>query len=53
MHFTVNEMIEKESVKRRIESEDVITYTDFSYSLLQAYDFLELYDRFGCTLQMG
>jgi tyrosyl-tRNA synthetase len=52
-HFTVNAMLAKESVKRRIESEDGITYTEFSYSLLQAYDFVELYDRFGCTLQMG
>ena len=41
-HFTVNAMLAKESVKRRIESEDGITYTEFSYSLLQAYDFLEL-----------
>ncbi len=52
-HFTVNAMLTKESVKRRIEGEDGITYTEFSYSLLQAYDFLELYDRFGCTVQMG
>jgi tyrosyl-tRNA synthetase len=52
-HFTVNAMLAKESVKRRIESEDGITYTEFSYSLLQAYDFLELFDRFGCILQMG
>ena len=52
-HFTVNAMLAKESVKRRIESEDGISYTEFSYSLLQAYDFLELYDRFSCTLQMG
>ena len=52
-HFTVNAMLAKESVKRRIESEDGITYTEFSYSLLQACDFLELYDRCGCTLQMG
>ena len=52
-HFTINAMLAKESVKRRIESEDGITYTEFSYSLLQAYDFLELYDRFGCSLQMG
>jgi len=52
-HFTVNAMLAKESVRRRIDSEDGITYTEFSYSLLQAYDFLELYDRFGCTLQMG
>ena len=52
-HFTVNAMLAKDSVKRRIESEDGITYTEFSYSLLQAYDFLVLFDRFGCTLQMG
>src|SRR5262245_36693329 len=52
-HFTINSMLAKESVKRRLESEDGITYTEFSYSLLQAYDFLELYDRLGCTLQMG
>ena len=52
-HFTVNAMLAKESVKRRIESEDGITYTEFSYSLLQAYDYLVLYDRFNCTVQMG
>src|ERR1044071_9098218 len=51
--FTVNAMLAKESVKRRIESEDGISYTEFSYSLLQAYDFLMLHDRFGCTLQLG
>lgn len=52
-HFTVNYMMSKESVKRRIQSEDGITYTEFSYMMLQAYDFLQLYDRFGCLLQMG
>ncbi|MEQ1899004.1 MAG: tyrosine--tRNA ligase [Vicinamibacterales bacterium] len=52
-HFTVNYMLAKESVKRRVESEDGISYTEFSYLLLQAYDFLELYDRFGCTVQLG
>ena len=52
-HFTVNAMLAKESVKRRIESEEGISYTEFSYSLLQAYDFLVLHERFGCTLQMG
>lgn len=51
--FTVNAMLAKESVKRRIESEDGISYTEFSYSLLQAYDFLMLHDRFGCSLQLG
>ena len=52
-HFTVNAMLARESVKRRIESEDGISYTEFTYSLLQAYDFLTLYDRYGCTLQLG
>ncbi len=52
-YFTVNAMLAKDSVKRRIESEEGITYTEFSYSLLQAYDYLVLYDRFSCTLQMG
>jgi tyrosyl-tRNA synthetase len=52
-YFTVNAMLAKESVKRRIESEEGISYTEFSYSLLQAYDYLVLYDRFGTTLQMG
>jgi tyrosyl-tRNA synthetase len=52
-HFTVNAMLAKESVRRRIESDDGISYTEFSYALLQAYDYVELYDRFGCTLQVG
>ena len=52
-HFTVNYMLQKESVNRRLESEDGISFTEFSYLLLQAYDFLELFDRYGCTLQMG
>jgi tyrosyl-tRNA synthetase len=52
-HFSVNAMLAKESVKRRIESADGISYTEFSYVLLQAYDFLVLHERFGCTLQMG
>ena len=52
-HFTVNVMVARESVKKRMESEDGISYTEFSYSLLQAYDFLMLHDRYNCTLQMG
>jgi tyrosyl-tRNA synthetase len=52
-HFTVNYMLQKESVNRRLESEDGISFTEFSYLLLQAYDFLQLFDRYGCTLQMG
>ena len=52
-HFTVNYMLQKESVSRRLESEDGISFTEFSYLLLQAHDYLELFDRYGCTLQMG
>src|SRR5438128_6639308 len=52
-YFTVNYLLQKESVNRRLESEDGISYTEFSYLLLQARDFLELFDRFGCTVQMG
>lgn len=52
-HFTVNALLAKESVRRRIEGEEGISYTEFSYSLLQAYDFLVLHDRFGCVLQLG
>src|SRR6185503_1734409 len=52
-HFTVNYMLAKESVKRRSESDEGISYTEFSYLLLQSYDFLVLHDRFTCTVQMG
>ena len=44
---------QKESVNRRLETEEGISYTEFSYLVLQAYDFLQLLDRHGCTLQMG
>ena len=52
-HFTVNYMLAKESVKRRLELEEGISFTEFSYLMLQAYDYLTLFDRYGCTLQMG
>jgi tyrosyl-tRNA synthetase len=52
-YFTVNYMLQKESVSRRLESEDGISFTEFSYLVLQAYDFLQLFDRYGCILQMG
>jgi tyrosyl-tRNA synthetase len=52
-YFTVNYMLQKESVNRRLESEEGISYTEFSYLLLQARDFVELFDRYGCKLQMG
>jgi tyrosyl-tRNA synthetase len=51
-HFSVNRMLDRESVKARLESGG-ISYTEFSYQLLQAMDFLELYRRHGCTAQLG
>ncbi len=53
-HFSVNQMIVRDSVRTRLETRDQgLSYTEFSYMLLQAYDFLALHDRYGCTLQMG
>ena len=53
-HFTVNQMVSKESVKARFERPDQgISYTEFSYMLLQAYDFLRLHVDHGCDLQIG
>ncbi len=51
--FSVNEMMAKDSVRNRLTQEQGMSFTEFTYSLLQAYDFLELHDRYGCTLQMG
>ncbi|MBM9505721.1 tyrosine--tRNA ligase [Actinacidiphila acididurans] len=52
-HFRVNKMITKEAVSRRLNSEQGISYTEFSYQILQGMDFLELYRRYGCTVQTG
>ncbi|WP_369238689.1 tyrosine--tRNA ligase [Streptomyces sp. R21] len=52
-HFRVNKMIAKEAVSRRLNSDTGISYTEFSYQILQGMDFLELYRRHGCTLQTG
>jgi tyrosyl-tRNA synthetase len=51
-HFSVNRMLDREAVKARLESTG-ISYTEFSYQILQSMDFLELYRRHGCTLQIG
>ena len=51
-HFSVNRMLDRESVKARLEAGG-ISYTEFSYQLLQAMDFLELYRRYGCIAQIG
>ncbi|MGW2508878.1 tyrosine--tRNA ligase [Streptomyces scopuliridis] len=52
-HFRVNKMLTKDSIARRLESDEGISYTEFSYQLLQSMDFLELYRRYGCALQQG
>ncbi len=52
-HFSVNRMIKAESYKMRLESEEGLSFIEFNYMLLQAYDFLTLYDRHDCRLQMG
>jgi len=52
-YFTVNYLLQKEAVSRRLESDEGISFTEFSYPLLQARDYLELFDRHHCTLQMG
>ena len=52
--FTVNEMVRKDSVRTRIEGRDQgLSFTEFSYMLLQAWDYLQLFDRHGCRLQLG
>jgi tyrosyl-tRNA synthetase len=52
-HFRVNQMVKKEAVAARLASDEGISYTEFSYQLLQALDYLELYRTHGCTLQTG
>jgi len=52
-HFSVNRMLSFDSVKMRLEREQNLSFLEFNYMLLQAYDFAELYKRFGCRLQMG
>ena len=53
-HFSINALLGKDSIRRRVRDPQAsISFTEFSYMLLQAYDFLELHDRLGCTVQMG
>ena len=52
-HFTVNELIKKDAISKRLESDTGISYTEFAYPLLQGYDYLELYKTMGCDLQVG
>lgn len=51
--FPINTMLEKDAVKSRIEREQGISFAEFSYQLLQAYDFLVLFEQYGCTIQIA
>src|SRR5215472_7189509 len=52
-HFSVNRMLTQDSVKLRLERQHELSFLEFNYMVLQAYDFVELYRRYGCVLQMG
>ena len=52
-HFSVNRMLSFESVKSRLDREQSLSFLEFNYMILQAYDFMELHQRYGCMLQMG
>ena len=52
-HFSVNRMLTYDSVKLRLEREQPLSFIEFNYMVLQAYDFVELYRRYGCRLQLG
>jgi len=52
-HFTVNELVKKDAISKRMNSEVGISYTEFAYPLLQAYDYLMLHRNYGCSLQTG
>ncbi len=52
-HFSVNRMLSFDSVKLRLERQQELSFLEFNYMILQAYDFIELYKRYGCVLQMG
>ncbi len=52
-HFTINRMLTMDSVQLRLEREQPLTFLEFNYMILQGYDFVELFKRYGCTLQMG
>lgn len=52
-HFSINTMLKRDSVANRLGDESFFSYTEFSYSLLQAYDFLYLFENYGCTMQIG
>lgn len=52
-HFTVNELVKKDAIARRLESDVGLSYTEFAYPIMQGYDYLQLYRDYNCTLQIG
>ena len=52
-HFSINRMMGMESVQLRLDREQNLSFLEFNYAILQAYDFLELRRRYGCMMQMG
>lgn len=52
-HFTVNELIKKDAIATRLQSDTGLSYTEFAYPLLQGYDYLELHQQYGCDVQVG
>jgi tyrosyl-tRNA synthetase len=52
-HFTINRMLTMDSVRMRLEREQPLTFLEFNYMIMQGYDFVELFKRYGCSLQMG
>ncbi|MEX0918281.1 MAG: tyrosine--tRNA ligase [Candidatus Paceibacterota bacterium] len=52
-HFTVNELVKKDAIAARMKSEQGISYTEFAYPILQAFDYLQLHETYGCDLQIG
>jgi tyrosyl-tRNA synthetase len=53
VYFTINTMVKQDTVRRRLEAEQPYTFLEFNYLLMQSYDFLELYRRYGCRMQLG
>lgn len=53
IYFTINTMVKQDTVRRRLEAEQPYTFLEFNYLLMQSYDFLELYRRYGCRMQLG
>ena len=52
-HFSVNELVKRDAIAKRLEGEDGLSYTEFAYPLIQGFDFLQLYKERGCTVQVG